>query len=66
MTVVNLGGAYWQQLLTWGNKNLLLAPDEQSFVSVACSIPRKLPTEKQSARLIQIKVRMEDEGFIAK
>ena len=66
MTVVNLGGAYWQQLLTWGKKNLLLAPDEQSFVSVACSIPRKLPTERQSARLIQIKVRMEDEGFIAK
>ena len=65
MTVVNLGSSYWQQLLSWGNKNVLLAPDEQSFVSVACNIPRKLPTEKQSARLLQIKGRMEDEGFVA-
>ena len=63
MTVVDLGGAYWQQLLAWANKNLLLAPDEQSFVSLACNIPRKLPSEKQSARLLQIKARMEDEGF---
>ena len=66
MTIVNLGGPYWQQLLSWGNKNLFLAPDEQSFVSVACNIPRKLPSEKQSARLLQIKERMEDEGFVAK
>ena len=58
MTVVNLGGPYWQQLLSWGNKNLVLAPDEQSFVSVACNIPRKLPSERQQ--------RMEDEGFLAK
>ena len=63
MTVVNLGGAYWQQLKVWGNKQLLLGPDEQSFVSVACGIPGKLPTEKQCARLLQIKARMEEEGF---
>jgi hypothetical protein len=63
MTAVELGAAYWQQLLTWSNKHLLLAPDEQSIVSVACGMPRKLPTEKQSARLLQIKRRMEDEGF---
>ena len=63
MAVVNLGAAYWQQLLSWGNRQLLLPPDEQSFVSVACNIPRKLPTEKQSTRLLQIRSRMEDEGF---
>jgi hypothetical protein len=66
VTVVNLGGAYWQQLQTWGNKQLLLGPDEQSIVSVACNIPRKLPNEKQCVRLLQIKIRMEEEGFSTK
>ncbi len=65
MAVVNLGSTYWQQVLAWGNKKLLLAPDEQSFLSVACSMPRKLPTEKQSVRILQIKQRMEEEGFRA-
>jgi hypothetical protein len=65
MTVVNLGATYWQQLRTWGNKQLLLRPEEQSFVSVACGIPNKVPTEKQCARLLQIKDRMEEEGFDA-
>ena len=63
MAVVNLGSGYWQQVLAWGNKKLLLAPDEQSFLNVACSMPRKLPTEKQSVRILQIKRRMEEEGF---
>lgn len=63
MAVVNLGGSYWQQLKAWGNKQLLLGPDEQSFVAVACGIPGKLPTEKQCTRLLQIKARMEEEGF---
>jgi hypothetical protein len=63
MTVIELGAVYWQKLLAWSSKQLLLTPDEQSIVSVACSIPKKLPTEKQSARLLQIKCRMEDEGF---
>jgi hypothetical protein len=63
MTVVNLGGAYWQQLLSWGNKQLLLAPDEQSLVSMACNMSKKVPTEKHSARLLQIKQKMENEGF---
>ena len=47
MTTIELGAAYWQQLLTWSNKQFLLAPDEQSIVAVACNIPKKLPTEKQ-------------------
>jgi hypothetical protein len=47
----------------WRDKRLLLAPDEQSIVSVVCNFCKKLPTGKQSARLLQIKKRIEDEGF---
>jgi hypothetical protein len=36
---------------------------EDGILSVAASIPRKLPAEKQSWRLIQIKEKLELEGF---
>ncbi len=64
MTVVNLGPLYWKQLHTWAKSRSLLSPEDESFVSVASGMPRKLPTEKQSARLLQIKERVEIEGFL--
>jgi hypothetical protein len=63
MEAIGLGSAYWQQLLAWSRTRMLLSPDEQSIVTVACGVPRKLPTEKQSVRLMQIKSRVELEGF---
>jgi hypothetical protein len=63
MSVIALGASYWKELLAWSNKKLLLSPDEQSIVAVACGIPKKLPTEKQCVRLLQIKSRVGDEGF---
>jgi AIPR protein len=63
MAVVELGSRFWEELLSWSKARMLLTPDEQSIVAVACSMPRKTPTEKQSARLIQIKDRVELEGF---
>jgi hypothetical protein len=63
MTVIELGAMYWQQLLAWSNERHLLAPDDQSIVSMVCNFRKKLPTDKQYARLLQIKKRIEDEGF---
>jgi hypothetical protein len=63
MEAIGLGSAYWQQLLAWSKTRMLLSPDEQSIVTVACGMPRKLPTEKQSGRLMQIKAKVELEGF---
>jgi hypothetical protein len=66
MMVVNLGALYWKQLLAWAKARTLLSPDEESILAVACSIPRKLPTEKQSARLIKIKDKVELEGYLGR
>jgi len=66
MVVVNLGGLYWKQLLAWAKARTLLSPDEESILAVACGIPRKLPTEKQSARLIKIKYKVELEGYMGR
>ena len=66
MIVVNLGALYWKQLLAWAQARTLLSPDEESFLAVACAIPRKLPTEKQSARLLKIKDKVELEGYMGR
>jgi hypothetical protein len=61
--VLSLGPEYWSKLLQWATGNSLLTPDEQSIVKVAAAIPLRLPSEKQSWRLIDIRDRAEEEGF---
>jgi hypothetical protein len=64
--VLQLGPVYWKEVRDWGAREGLLSPDDQSFLSVAISIPRKIPSEKQSGRLMEIKSRLESEGFPAR
>jgi hypothetical protein len=45
--VVELGGDYWRALQTWARQKQLLTPTDESFLNVAASMPRKLPSEKQ-------------------
>lgn len=61
--VFKLGAPYWKDLREWGARQGLLSPDDISFLNVAAAMPRKLPTEKQSSRLIEIKTRLESEGY---
>jgi hypothetical protein len=61
--VIELGPAYWRAAQVFGTSRQLLSPDEDGIVGVAASMPRKLPTEKQCARLVLIKKRLDEEGF---
>jgi hypothetical protein len=63
LEVVKLGGEYWMKLRSWGRSQKLLSPEEERLTLVGASIPNRLPTDWQSARLIQIKERLELEGF---
>jgi hypothetical protein len=65
-TVVKLGGSYWKELRKWGLQQDLLSPDDDGILTVAASIPRRIPTEKQSWRLMEIKGRLEREGFLSR
>jgi hypothetical protein len=61
--VIELGSSYWKSLQQWGREKNLLSPDDDSILSVAAGMPRKIPTEKQCARLFQMKTRLEEEGY---
>lgn len=54
---------YWRELRKWG---VLLSPDDDGILPLAARIPRRIPTEKQSWRLMEIKRRLEREGFLSR
>lgn len=53
----------WMRLNDWNYENKLMTEKEQGLVSVANSFPNKIPSEKQSIKLIETLARMEMEGF---
>jgi len=61
--VVNLGGAFWQRLRTFAGSRRLTSPDEDSALAIACSVPRRIPTDWQASRLLAVKKRCEEAGF---
>ncbi len=61
--VFEKGAAHWEQLREWNRGNQKLSPKELGILNIACSIPRKLPTDKQSAILVRAEERAKIEGF---
>jgi len=60
--VFTLGTEYWKEMREFGRKELLLSPDDDGILKFAAT-PGKIPSEKQCKRLMQIKARLEGEGF---
>jgi hypothetical protein len=52
--VVGLGADFWAKVLEWGQAVDGLSPGDMQLLSVAASIPRRLPNTKQSLRLLEI------------
>jgi hypothetical protein len=61
--VARLGGPYWASLLEWGIKNGSLSEIDAGVLRTAAAIPRRLPSEKQSLRLIEVRRKALAEGF---
>lgn len=62
--VVEQGAPYWSKLVSWIEDNKYPVTElESSVLSIACQIPRKVPTEGQSKTLIALEKKTENEGF---
>lgn len=61
--VVEKGAAHWEQLREWNHANRKLSPKELGVLNVACSIPRKIPSDKQAAILVRAEERAKTDGF---
>lgn len=61
--VVEKGADHWEQLREWNRTNRKLSPKELGILNVACSIPRKIPTDKQAAIMVKAEERAKSEVF---
>lgn len=60
--VVNAGAGFWSEVLTWGARRRLLSPTETGVLEVAAAMPAKIPTERQSAKIIEALRKVQNEG----
>ena len=60
--VVQAGPEFWSKVSEWGEHRQLVSPDDRSFLAVAISIPGRVPSEKQSQRLLETLSRLQEEG----
>lgn len=62
--VINLGQSYWKQLLEWGVERKKLSEIDESFILAATKLEYgRIPSEKQSQRILNIQKKMIEEGF---
>ena len=58
------GGDHWCLLRDWNEASRKLTSNEISIPEIACSMPRKIPIEKQCQILIAAEERAKVEGFL--
>ncbi len=61
--VLEQGADHWCKLRDWNEENRKLTSKEASILEIACALPRKIPSEKQSQILIEAENRAKLEGF---
>lgn len=63
--LVNLGSGYWKKVLEFGRNDKLLSEMEDSLLNVAANFDTtgRIPSDKQSKLIMQIRNRLFDEGL---
>src|SRR5690606_25264025 len=62
-TVIEAGVPFWVELRNFARMKRLASPEDESALTIACAIPRKLPTDRQAVRLLAVRQRCEEAGF---
>lgn len=57
------GADYWKKAAQFGLEGAFLSPKEMSIIGIACQIPAKIPTEKQSEIVMEIEKKLKEEGL---
>lgn len=62
-TVIKIGSPYWKALLDWESTMRVLSPTDVGILQSALNMQRRLPSEKQCKRLLEIRRKAEADGF---
>lgn len=60
--VLSAGGNFWRDVRDWGAARKLLSPTELGVLETASQVPLKIPSEKQSAVVVNALRRLQTEG----
>lgn len=63
--VIEKGPEYWKQVAQYGLKGKYLSPKEMDIIGLACKIPNKIPSERQSQIIMEIEKKVKGDGFFA-
>lgn len=61
--VYNYGAENWKYLAEWNNSHGVLNVQELSFLKLAINFERKMPSDKQCARIMQVLKHAREEGY---
>ncbi|PCJ22647.1 MAG: AIPR family protein [SAR86 cluster bacterium] len=62
--VMEITGPKWRSLLEQCDQRGVLTPKEAGILQIAAQIPRKIPSEKQCAVLVEVLEKAEQEGIV--
>ncbi len=63
IAVVNAGGPFWKDVLSWGKERKLLTPTESGILEVVAGVQERVPTDRQSSKAIEVLSRLQCEGY---
>ena len=63
VTVVNAGQVYWKDVALWGANNYFLSPMEIDLLNLVSKLPTKIPSGRQSQKLLEVLFKLQEEGF---
>lgn len=63
--VVELGADFWRRVLERGNAVRKLTMKDEQILKVCASLPRQIPTEKQSKHVITLFERLKEDGVLS-
>lgn len=61
--VIQYTAEQWMVASKFAKERMLIGPIEESALAIACRIPVKIPNSLQAEKLVELLVKMENEGF---
>ena len=61
--VLEAGASFWRALRDFARAKRLTTPEDEGALTIACTIPKRVPTDWQAAKLLAVRHRCEQAGF---
>lgn len=61
--VVSFSAEQWVRAKSFAKDKMLMGPIEETAIEIACRIPSKIPNSFQSEKLLELLIKLENEGF---